>query len=439
MNQDIIFTPLSFRSLTIKNRVLRSSMSGRFDNYDGSGSYARINWEEKFARGGVGAIISAFVPVSLQGSHMPNFAVMDADDKIPFWREVGRRVHEYDCKFIMQLNHCGRQQDMRGVLNWERKALGAGSKPDPLNGFPVTMMTHAQVQEVIQQFIDAARRAREAGLDGVELHGANGYLINQFLSSAINDRVDEYGGPLRNRARFLLQIISGIREQVGEDWHLQVKLNALDMNNALLPWLPEGNTLDDAIQVARWAEEEGVDSIHVSSGSAFPHPNNPPGDLPVEALQRTIDTIISEGSRTLQTYLALRFPPTREGLKFLWNRARSEIAEGINAGYSREIKKAVSVPVLCTGGFQQAHVIRMVLEDGACDAVAIARPLIANNDLVQIYAAGKNLPERPCTYCNKCLGLAAENPLGCYELDRYDGDYEAMMADVMSVYQPAPW
>src|SRR5687767_14864299 len=100
-----IFRELSFPSgLTVKNRVFRSNVSGRFDNYDGSGNQARINWETKFARGGVGAVISSFVPVSIRGRIIPNYATIDGDDKIPFWRAVGESVHRYDCRFILQLS-----------------------------------------------------------------------------------------------------------------------------------------------------------------------------------------------------------------------------------------------------------------------------------------------------------------------------------------------
>src|SRR5215813_5657640 len=108
---DVIFQPLRFKNLTVKNRIFRSNISGRFDNYDGSGTQTRINWELKFARGGVGAIISSFVPVHIRGRIMPNYAMIDDDDKIPFWHKVGERVHEYDCKYIMQLSHSGRQRD----------------------------------------------------------------------------------------------------------------------------------------------------------------------------------------------------------------------------------------------------------------------------------------------------------------------------------------
>src|SRR6185295_10754344 len=117
MQSDVIFQPLRFRNLEVKNRIFRSSISGRFDNYDGSGNLARLNWEEKFARGGVGAIITSFVPVHIRGRILPNYAMIDHDDKIPFWREVIRRVHSHDCKYIIQLSHSGRQRDVPGVDN----------------------------------------------------------------------------------------------------------------------------------------------------------------------------------------------------------------------------------------------------------------------------------------------------------------------------------
>ncbi len=210
---DTLFQPLQFRNLTVKNRIFRSNISGRFDNYDGSGNQARINWELKFARGGVAAIVSSFVPVTIRGRIMPNYATIDRDDRIPFWRELGKRVHDHDCKFILQLSHAGRQRDIPGIEY--ARGLSSTDRPDPLHGFECERMTKPDIRETVQAFAAGARRAREAGLDGVELHGANGYLITQFLSSAINDRKDEYGGSLDNRARFLLEIVAAIRAEVG--------------------------------------------------------------------------------------------------------------------------------------------------------------------------------------------------------------------------------
>lgn len=434
MDCDLLFEPLVFPSLTVKNRVWRSNISGRFDNYDGSGNQARINWEVKFARGGVGAILSSFVPVQIRGRIVPNYATIERDDRIPFWREVGRRVHEYGCRYILQLSHGGRQRDIAGI----EYATGhsSTSRCEPVHGLPCERMTLDDIRETVRAFAEGARRAREAGLDGVELHGANGYLITQFLSSAINDRTDEYGGSLENRARFLLDIVRAIRARVGRDFHLQVKISATEHHNAARFWEPKGNTIADSVQVCRWLEQAGVDAIHVSTGSSFPHPRNPAGDLHVPSFISSYPALLPSGSRTLLNYLLVRFPPTRALSRWSWVRGGVKDVEGANLPDAAAIKRAVGIPVLCTGGFQTASVIRRAIAAGQCDAVTIARPLVANNDLAHLFAQGLDRPPRPCTYCNKCLANVVVNPLGCYDESRFSSR-EEMIQQIMSVYQPA--
>jgi 2,4-dienoyl-CoA reductase-like NADH-dependent reductase (Old Yellow Enzyme family) len=431
---DVIFQPLEFRNLTVKNRVFRSNVSGRFDNYDGSGSPVRINWELKFARGGVGAIISSFVPVTIRGRIVPGYATIHRDEAIPFWRELGARVHEHDCKFILQLSHAGRQRDIGGIEY--ATALSSTGRREPLHGFECRRMTRAQIRETVEAFAQGARRAREAGLDGVELHSANGYLFTQFLSSAINDRDDDDGGSLENRARFLLDVVRAIRREVGDDFHLQAKISVTDFNNAVLPWEGKGNTKRESIKVCRWLEAAGVDAIHVSSGSLFPHPRNPAGALPVDALAKTYDTMISNGRYAFRNLVIFRTPPLSQAFRWWWEHNRGPRVEAINLPDARAVKRAVGVPVLCTGGFQTASVIRAAITAGDCDAVTIARPLIANNELVELFRAGHDRAPRPCTYCNKCLVNVIENPLGCYEESRF-ASRDEMLAQIMSVYEPA--
>jgi len=436
-NVDPIFAPLTFPSgVTIKNRVLRSSISGRFDNYNGSGTSARVNWEEHFARGGVGAVISSHVPVHVRGRVLPNYAMIDDDDKVPFWRVVGERVHRHECAFFLQLSYSGRQRDIAGVENANNVALSATKRPDPVHGLPAQRMTEQEIGEVVAMFGHGARRAREAGLDGVELHACNGYLFTQFLSSAINDRTDDYGGSLKNRARFLLEVMAAIRRQAGADFHLQVKLSAVDHGDAIFPWSKRGTTLQESIQVLKWAEEAGAHAVHISTGNSFPHPLNPAGDFTPGDLIGTYDTMLSSGRSTLRNYALWRFRPTRRLMRFLWTRTVPDDPEGVLLSDAEEIRRHLSVPVIVTGGFQTASVVREAIRSGRCDAVSIARPLIANPDLVEQWAAGKGRPARPCTYCNLCLFHALEDPLGCYDVRRYDGDHDRMIAEIMSIYRP---
>ena len=494
MTKDIILEPLEFRNLTVKNRIFRSSISGRWDNYDGSGTQARINWEEKFARGGVGAIISSYTPISLEGRIVPNAAMIDCDDRIPFWEKVGETVHQHGCKFILQLSHSGRQRDIEGVENTQpytfrpKPALSSTSKAEQIHGFRCRTMTKKEIQRTVEQFAEGAWRAREAGLDGVELHSSHGYLITQFLSSGINDRTDEYGGSLENRYRFLQEIVQAIREKVGSDFHLQPKISAVDYNN-VLPWEKPGNTLEESIQICQWLERDGVDAIHVSRGSTFPHPLLPAGRFPFTIATATYDTMISSARwRALLNYFLFRDQLLRPIFAWIWNRLdrpwnppfkgepiedssldpyfQEQVStpefqqlldryQGTVIGDAQAIKKHLKIPVICTGGFQQASFIRKAIDGGFCDAVSIARPLVANKDLVHQFEAGQDIPERPCTYCNRCLGSYVEYPLGCYELARYyqrsiayagetertkaaDEAYEAMIKDAMSVFDPPP-
>ena len=432
MSTTAIFEPLRLGALTVKNRVLRSSVAGRFDNYDGSGTEVRMNWDVKFARGGVGAIISSNAPIHERGHIVPGYAYLDSDDKLPFWRELGRRVREHDCAYIVQLVHAGRERIIPG-LRYE-EGVGATDDPEPLNGFECRRMSVDEIGAVVESFAQAARRAREAELDGVELAGANGMLFTQFLSPAINTREDEYGGPLEQRARFSLEVVRAIRREVGRDFCLGFKISVEEATRELLPWLARGNSVDDVLRVCGWLEEAGVDYLHVSAGTGFPHPRNPAGRFPASEVVKTYDALLSSGRHTFRNFLVFRTWPLSAAFRWWWERPQGKLGiEGINLPASRAVKQAVSIPVLCTGGFQTASVIESAIERGDCDGVTIARPLVANPDLVRFFEQGLDRAPRPCTYCNKCLFRFVEDPLGCYEESRYESR-EEMVREILSVY-----
>ena len=148
--------------------------------------------------------------------------------------------------------------------------------------------------------------------------------------------------------------------------------------------------------------------------------------------------MISSGKHTFRNYLLLRNDVSGKLFHDQWVKERGDVIEGLNLPDAHAIKKAVTIPVICTGGFQTASVIRDAITSGQCDAVSIARPLIANPDLPKLFAQGLDRPPVPCTYCNKCLINAVENPLGCYDETRFT-TREAMIQDIMSVYSPPPF
>ncbi len=502
MAKNLIFQPLKFRHLIVKNRIFRSSVTGRWDNYNGSGTQARVNWENKFAKGGVGAIISSYAPVSIEGRITPNVVTIDCDERIPFWHTVGETVHRYGCKYIIQLSHSGRQRDIEGIENTRtltnriepKLAPSSTNRADQVHGLPANNMPITKVTEIIEDFAKAAGRAKEAGLDGIELHSSHGYLINQFLSSAINQRTDEYGGELKNRYRFLQEIVRAIRKVVGDDFHLQAKISVREFDNILPPWRKSGNTFEEAIQICQWLEEDGIDALHISRGSTFPHPLLPSGPFPFRMVRYTYDTMTSSGGKnSFRNLIVFRYRFLQPLFRLFWERLPKKVGSGYKQPITgseikdewldkyfrehlsakelqnllnkhqgtvlrdaKEIKQNLKeIPIITTGGFQQASYINAAIEDGYTDGVSMARMLVANNDLVNKFEEGLDIAQKPCTYCNECLGAYLELPLGCYNIDRFyqrsiqnltgeerdNADREAEEArtrEVMTVFEPPP-
>jgi 2,4-dienoyl-CoA reductase-like NADH-dependent reductase (Old Yellow Enzyme family) len=444
---DPIFQPLTINGLTFKNRIIRSSIGGRIDYYDGSMSDARIAWDRRFARGGVSAIISSNAGIRADGIAVPGYAAIDDDRTIPSWRTLVGEVHKHGCHYIIQLHFSGRQRDVARKEYSGLPAMSSTDKPDLLHGLRARQMTTSEIHDVVEAYGRAARRAREAGADGVEIVACNGYLLHQFLSSAINERTDAYSGDLRARARLLLEVVAEVRAAVGRDFFVSVKLSGRDDHNAWTAPLSGtvGNTIDDSVEVSRWLAEAGLDAIHLSQGDSFPHPRIPAGLFPTDEARRTYVVMYYEGTHVPASTFLLQFALFRRFFEWNWGRRMPfkrdgkllpEMIEGMNQADAAKIKAASGLPVICVGGWQTAGPIREALDAGHCDVVSIARGLLANPDLVHRFAEGHDAPEKPCTYCNKCAVNALLHPLACYEEARFESR-EQMFAEAYRVYREA--
>ena len=439
---DAIFQPLQFRNLTIKNRILRSNVSGRFDNYDGSGNQARINWEAKFARGGVGAIVSSFVPVHLRGRIVPNYAMIDDDRHIPFWRALGQG----GARVRLQVHHAA--QSRRPPARHQRHRVSRSASAPPTrpirpHGFRCERMTIAADQGDGAAFAEGraarargrARRRRAARRERLPDHAVP-QLGDQRPQGRIRRLARE---PRAVRARHRPRDPRARRQRLppaDEDQRAGSQRRASRSSARGR----RATRVEESVQVCQWLVEAGVDAIHVSIGSFFPHPRNPAGvDLPVEVLADTYDALISSGEHAFRTYLLFRNLP--DLARRQWNDAAppADEIEGQNLADARRVKQAVAVPVICTGGFQTASVIAGALERGDCDAVSIARPL----DRQQ--RPGRSVSPRPGPRRSP-VHLLQQVPgqrrrrirSGATRRSRFPSR-EAMLAEIMSVFHPPPF
>jgi len=427
----MLFEPFDIKNVAFKNRILRSSIGGRTAYYDGSVSPAWKSFEARFARSGVAGIVSATMGVNSRRLSPLEYPSISEDRFIKPLREGVREVQALGCRYIMQIGDPGGHTQM-GLFSEDADAKSASEGFDLSFGYRNTTspMSLEEIQASIQEFADAARRVREIGCDGLEITASKGYLIHQFLNPATNRRTDAYGGSVDNRFRFLSDVVAAVRREIGADFLFGVRLAANDFNclpvNIRWPvvfpfkqyW--HGNGLPESTHYAQRLEQLGVDYLHIDNGFGFPHPHVNLGAFPLEAFRLYVNS-----TRHLSAKAAVRATILNVLPKFVvraifgigWN-----VPPGSNAGDASQIKQVVKIPVIANGGFQARDLIESTLKDGKCDMISMARPLLANPDLLEVFQSGRNLPEKPCTFCGQCCVRTAVHPLGCYDRSRFPSD-----------------
>ncbi|MCB2226440.1 MAG: NADH:flavin oxidoreductase [Desulfarculaceae bacterium] len=353
-----IFTPWQIKDLTIPNRLVRSATWEGLAGPDGEPTHELILATAALAEGGTGLIITGYAYVSPDGVGLMRQSGVHIDALVGPLTRVSDAVHKSGGLVAMQIVHAGGQTKSEWMNGLQ--PVGPSDYFNPAYEQQVKGMSRDRIEDIVDDFARAAARVKAAGFDAVELHGAHGYLINQFLSPITNQREDDYGGSLANRARFAYQVLDQVRRAVGPNYPVFIKLNTTDA-------LEGGLTLEDALVVAKGLSDRGIDAIEVSGG----------------------------------TPASGKLSPSRV--------VKKAEQEGYFLDNAVAVKNVVSCPVICVGGWRSKARVEAALDQ--IDAVAMSRPFIRQPDLANRWKAGET--QATCISCNQCFEVGRKQGLGC--------------------------
>ncbi len=348
----ILFSPVAVGAVTVANRFARSATQDYMATEAGEVTDRQVELYSRLAEGEVGLIISGHAYVRKEGQASPRQLAVSGDRFVPGLGRIAAAVHRFPSRVFLQIAHAGRQTKEKLC---RCTPVSPSAVYDPVSKVMPRELSADEVRALIADFVQAARRAGEAGFDGVQLHVAHGYLLSSFLSPHTNRRTDEWGGPLENRARVVVETIRGIRSLLGPGFPVIVKLNSMD-------FMDGGLTVEESARAAALLERAGVDGIEVSGGMA------------------------------------------EAGRGSIWPGLRKPDDEGYFVEAAARIKAAVKVPVFGLGGVRTLKVAEKMVADGRVDIVSMSRPFIRDPYLVKHFREGL-VSKSECISCNKCHSL----------------------------------
>ncbi len=359
-----LLAPLDLGFTTLKNRVLMGSMHTGLEETKDWNRVAEFYATR--ARGGVALMVTGGMAPNPEGGVFPGAAGLYTDDDIANHKIVTDRVHDADGKIAMQILHAGRYA-------YSPKCVAPSAIKSPISPFPPQELDEDGIEKQISDIVTAATRAKEAGYDGVEVMGSEGYFINQFLVTHTNKREDRWGGSYENRMRLPVEIVRRVREAVGIDFIVIYRLSMIDL-------VPNGSTWEEVVQLAKAIEKAGATILNTGIGWH-------------EARIPTIATSV----------------PRRA---FTW--------------VTKKLMGEVQIPIITSNRINMPDVAENVLADGCADMVSMARPFLADADFVVKAAAGKAAEIAPCIACNQAcldhtfsgkLSSCLVNPRACHETE----------------------
>lgn len=355
-----LFEETSINGMKLANRFVRSATWEGMAADDGACTPRLIDLMTDLAKGGLGLIISSHAYVSREGQAGPWQLGVYSDALIPGLEAMVKAVHENGGKIVMQLAHAG----FFANAKLTGRAPMAPSNVEEFAKSPRREMTVEDIQNVAKSYGDAAKRAQNAGFDGVQIHAAHGYLLSQFLSPAFNRRRDEFGGEIEHRAKALVEVLRQIRQTAGRDYPVMVKMNCRD-------FIESGLELEDSLKVGDMLVSEGIDAIELSGG----------------------------------VLIGGKLSPSRMGIK-------SEEKEAYFQNDARAFKKNVNAPLILVGGNRSFEVAERLINQGVADYISMSRPFIREPGLINRWKAG-DLRRAACVSDNQCF-VPARNGQGIY-------------------------
>lgn len=363
----VLFEPCSIKNLEIRNRFVRSATYDGFADNNGHISDRQIKLYSDLAEGGVGLIISGIAYVHHSGQVSPFQNSIAGEEFVPGFRKLTSAVHERGAKIAVQLFHGGREAKYLKTKNTLPLAPSIIENDLYYKG-EYRALTDSEIWEIIHAFGDGAKRAKEAGFDAVQLHGAHAYLLSQFLSPYTNQRQDQWGGSLENRLRLHFEIYRDIREKVGNDYPVLIKIGVED-------GFLGGLEFNEGKQAAKLLADFGFDSLEISQGLR-----------------------------------GIRYVGTEYKTKI-----NSRDKEAYYRNWCREIKSQTDIPTMMVGGLRTFSLMKEIIENKEADFVSLCRPLICEPNLINDWKTNEHKKAK-CISCNKCVeSIFKGKPIDCIQ------------------------
>jgi 2,4-dienoyl-CoA reductase-like NADH-dependent reductase (Old Yellow Enzyme family) len=390
-----VFEKAFLSGIQLKNRIIRSATHEGMADEKGFPTESLKKLYIHLAKGEAGAIIAGYAGIQADGkSSLFAMSMIDSDDSIPEYRQITRAVHEYGTPIIMQVAHCGRQTRSKstGLKTVAPSAIRDAFYSEEMPG----ELSENEINQIIDNFVSAIVRVKQAEFDGVQLHLAHGYLLSEFLSSHSNRRNDRWGGSTENKDRIVGEIFKRAKAQVGE-YPILVKMNAHDGRR-------NGMRIAEAVRIAQMLEKSGCAAIEVSCGVFEDGLYCMRGEkLPADAAME----YTFKYKKLPGPVKAIAKPVLKAFMK------QPVPLEKYNLDAAVQIKAAVNIPVIVVGGINNIDDIHAIIGDQNMDFVSMSRPFIIEPDIVSKFIQGTRTKSK-CIMCNFCAIIGEEKPLKCY-------------------------